>query len=57
MHLVKQLPSTKEYCGFSSNPRDEEYKNIQLVSKGEKITEHVRDAYRLYRYWILFGDN
>ena len=57
VHLVEQLPSSKEYCGFSSNPRDEEYKNIQLVNKDEKITEHVRDAYRLYRYWILFGDN
>ena len=57
VHLVEQLPSTKEYCGFGSNPRDEEYKNIQLINKDEKITEHVRDAYRLYRYWILFGDN
>ena len=54
--LIEQLPSTKEYCGFSSNPRDDEYKHIQLINRDEKITEHVRDAYRLYRYWLLFGN-
>lgn len=52
--LISQVPGTKEYCGFSSNPKDERYKAIAMVP-GERITEHVRDAYRLYSYYKLFG--
>lgn len=46
-------PSTKNYCGFSDRPYDPEFKNIALPGD-EKITEHTRDAYRLYRYAKLF---
>lgn len=49
------LPSVKEYCGFGSNPKDPHYKKIKML-RGQKITEHVRDTYRLYRYWKLFGN-
>lgn len=52
--IICLTPSCKEYCGFSSNPKDPHYKKITMVS-GEKITEHVRDAYRLYSYYRLFG--
>lgn len=52
---IELLPSCKEYCGFSSNPKDPHYLDITLAPQ-EKITEHVRDAYRLYKYYKLFGD-
>jgi hypothetical protein len=47
------LPLYKEYCGFSSNPKDPRYKKIEMVG-AQKITEHTRDAYRLYSYFNLF---
>ena len=50
---VELIPSCKEYCGFSSNPKDPKYKDI-LIRPEEKITEHVRDAFRLYNYYKLF---
>lgn len=53
--IVELLPSCKEFCGFSSNPKDPRYKEITMYH-GEKITEHVRDTYRLYSYHKLFGD-
>lgn len=53
---VELLPSSKEYCGFSSSPKDPKYKSIIIVT-GQKITEHVRDAFRLYNYYKLFGDS
>ncbi len=53
--LVELLPSCKEYCGFSSNPKDPRYQEI-FMYQNEKITEHVRDTYRLYSYYKLFGD-
>lgn len=46
-------PMCKEYCGFSSNPKDAHYSNIQMLW-GQRITEHTRDAYRLLRYFELF---
>lgn len=49
------LPSCKEYCGFSSNPKDPKFKDVHMY-RDEKITEHTRDAYRLYKYYKLFGD-
>lgn len=51
--VIELNPSTKEYCGFSSNPQDPHYKDIDML-KGQKISEHVRDAYRLYRYAMQF---
>lgn len=48
------LPSAKEYCGFSSNPKDPKYKEIKMLN-GQKISEHVRDTYRLYSYYKLFA--
>lgn len=53
---VELLPSSKEYCGFSSHPKDPRYQEIQMVAY-QKITEHVRDAFRLYNYYRLFGDS
>lgn len=53
--LKELLPSCKEYCGFSSNPKDPKYQDIYMYDN-EKITEHVRDTYRLYSYYKLFGD-
>lgn len=52
---VELLPSCKEYCGFSSNPKDPHYQEIFMYAN-EKISEHVRDTYRLYKYYKLFGD-
>lgn len=52
---IELLPSCKEYCGFTSNPKDPHYKDI-LIRPEEKITEHVRDAFRLYNYYKLFGN-
>ena len=52
---IELLPSCKEYCGFSSSPKDPRYKDIYMY-KNEKITEHVRDTYRLYSYYKLFGN-
>lgn len=52
VHLVGLDPYVKEYCGFSSNPKDPHYQDIEML--GNKITEHVRDAYRLYNYKKLF---
>ena len=54
-NLIELLPSCKEYCGFSSSPKDPRYKDIHMY-KDEKITEHVRDTYRLYSYYKLFGN-
>lgn len=51
--LVPLIPANKEYCGFSSNPKDPHFKEITMVD-GERITEHTRDAYRLLRYAELF---
>ena len=51
--LVPLIPANKEYCGFSSNPKDPHFQEITIFS-GEKITEHVRDAFRLLRYAELF---
>ena len=66
IELNEIFPSCKEYCGFSSNPKDPKYKDIEIENNKswnilkdmeceEKITEHVRDAYRLYTYFKLFG--
>lgn len=51
--LIPLIPANKEYCGFSSNPKDPHFQEITMVG-GEKITEHTRDAYRLLRYAELF---
>ena len=51
--LVSLLPGSKEYCGFSDSPKDPQFKNITMIEG--TISEHVRDAYRLYRYYKLFG--
>ena len=64
LQLNEIFPSCKEYCGFSSNPKDPKYKEIEIENSKswnvlrnmeceEKITEHVRDAYRLYTYYKL----
>lgn len=50
------LPSSKEFCGFSSSPKDPRYLDIKM-DNNQKISEHVRDAYRLYNYYKLFGDS
>lgn len=50
--LIKLAPAQKEYCGFSDSARDPAFKVIDCMD--QKITEHVRDAYRLLRYAILF---
>ena len=66
LELNEIFPSSKEYCGFTDNPKDPHFKDIKIVNsqtykafeKWEcetKITEHVRDAYRLYSYYKLFG--
>lgn len=66
LELNEIFPSSKEYCGFSDNPKDPHYKDIKIVNSEtyeafknweceKKITEHVRDAYRLYNYYKLFG--
>lgn len=52
---IELIPADKEYCGFSSNPKDAHYQCIQLPLN-EKITEHVRDTYRLYSYYKLFKE-
>ena len=51
--LVPLIPANKEYCGFSDNPKDSHFKEIEM-NAGEKITEHTRDAFRLLRYAELF---
>lgn len=50
--LIKLTPANKEYCGFSDSAKDPAFKVIECVDL--KITEHVRDAYRLLRYAQLF---
>ena len=50
--IIKLTPSCKEYCGFSDSARDPAFKIINCGP--QKITEHVRDAYRLLRYAQLF---
>ena len=50
--VVKLTPSCKEYCGFTDSARDPAFSIIDCG--GQKITEHVRDAYRLLRYAQLF---
>ncbi len=52
VEIIELLPSAKEYCGFSSNPKDERYKIIEMGT--QKITEHTRDAFRLLSYAKLF---
>ena len=52
---IELLPSTKEYCGVSSSPKDPKYTIIKF-DDSEKISEHVRDTYRLYSYYKLFGE-
>ena len=51
--LISLIPANKEYCGFSSNPKDAHFREIVMLP-GEKITEHTRDAFRLLRYAELF---
>lgn len=51
--LVPQLPSTKEYCGFTRSPKNDIYSTVKIDD--DKISEHVRDALRLYTYYKLFG--
>lgn len=51
--LIPLIPVNKEYCGFSSNPKDPKFKEIKMLY-GQKITEHTRDAYRLFKYAELF---
>lgn len=55
--LLPLIPAAKEYCGFSSAPSDPRYKEIKMWLSDEKITEHVRDAFRLLMYARLFCDN
>lgn len=50
---VALRPLDKEFCGFSSNPKDPHFQSIKMLY-GQKITEHTRDAYRLYKYAELF---
>ena len=54
VQLVELQPSSKEYCGFSDSPKDPRFLEIKMV-RGQKITEHTRDAYRLFNYYRLFG--
>lgn len=49
---IPLMPGNKEYCGFSSKPSDYHYQVIDTL--GQKITEHVRDAFRLFNYAKLF---
>ena len=51
--LVELQPGNKEYCGFSSKPSDPRYKEITMM-EGQRISEHVRDTYRLYNFYRLF---
>ena len=44
--LIPLPPYTKEYCGFSREPSNTAYKAVHTT---QKITEHVRDAYRLLK--------
>ena len=53
--LIPLVPMNKEFCGFSSNPKDPRYKEITMMP-AERITEHVRDAYRLFNYARLFRE-
>lgn len=50
---IELPPMSKEFCGFSSNPKDNAYKSI-IMMDNEKITEHTRDAFRLLKYAQLF---
>lgn len=56
INYTELLPSSKEFCGFSSSPKDPRYLDIKM-DNNQKISEHVRDAYRLYNYYKLFGDS
>ena len=51
--LVPLIPANKEYCGFSSNPKDAHFKEIRMMDN-QRITEHTRDAFRLLRFAELF---
>lgn len=51
--IISLHPGDKEYCGFSSNPKDPHFREISMWPN-QKITEHTRDAYRLLRYAELF---
>lgn len=53
VQLISLAPANKEYCGFSSNPKDPKYREITMLYE-QKITEHTRDAYRLFKYAELF---
>lgn len=63
--VIELFPGCKEYCGFSDKPKDPHYEGIRIFNRQmpvlagieceNKITEHVRDAYRLYTYYKLFG--
>ena len=55
VRIIALLPMNKEYCGFSSNPKDAHYLKINM--NAQKITEHVRDAYRLLCYAKMFEVN
>lgn len=49
--LIPLPPYTKEYCGFGREPSNTAYEAVHTT---QKITEHVRDAYRLLKYAELF---
>lgn len=53
VQLIPLIPANKEYCGFSSSPKDPKFKEIKMLHE-QKITEHTRDAYRLFKYAELF---
>lgn len=55
VNLVKLIPANKEFCGFSDSAKDKAYKVIDCGS--QKITEHVRDAFRLLSYALLFKED
>ena len=66
LELNEVFPSSKEYCGFTDSPKDPHYAVIKIEHSAnssclaryeceKEITEHVRDAYRLYAYYKLFG--
>jgi len=53
-NIMDLLPFAKKYCGFTDSPKDPKYKEINMVDN-QLISEHTRDAYRLYNYYKLFG--
>ena len=47
---VEQAPSIKKYFGGFK----EDWEELKVISKGD-ITEHSKDAYQHYRYFLLNG--